>query len=137
VNEALWKYVGQISGVLSICGAVIVIVTALVLTEVNRFCHTHFSSAEITWVSFLAGVGVAGLISAIYGVGLNRKIVGGGDQNKQAFIAVLSGLVLMAVAGLGVAVPTSSGGGSSAPARHACTQSSTAISGNNSKGHSK
>lgn len=137
MSEALWKYVGLISGILSICGAVVVILTALALTGFNHFGHADFSSAEITWISFLAGVGTAGIVSLVYGIWWNSKLAGGGDQNKQAFIGVISGVILIIVAGLGVAVPATSGGIPTSTTRHSCTQSSSAISGNSSKGHSK
>lgn len=109
MNDALWKYVGQISGVLSICGAVVVIITAIVLTEINRIFHDHITTAEVTWASFLAGVEVAGAISIAYGIALNRKKAGGGDENRQAFIAFFSGIALIIVATAGFTVPTSGG----------------------------
>lgn len=109
MNDALWKYVGQISGVLSICGAVVVIITAIVLTEINRIFRDHITTAEVTWASFLAGVEVAGAISIAYGIALNRKKAGGGDENRQAFIAFFSGIALIIVATAGFTVPTSGG----------------------------
>lgn len=137
MSEAFWKYVGLISGILTICGAVVVILTALALSGFNHFGHSHISSVEITWISFLAGVGAAGVISVAYGVSWNHKIVGGGDQNKQAFIGVISGVILILVAALGVAVPATNAGGTTSTARHSCTQSSTGTTGNRPKGHAK
>jgi cytochrome bd-type quinol oxidase subunit 2 len=126
VNESFWKYVEQISGVLTISGAFVVILTALVMTESNHIGHTHFSSAEITWASFVVGVGFAGLMSFVYGLRLNGKLFGGGDHNSLASLSCLCGLVLMIVAGFGLAVATPSSGGGSTAAQHACTQSSSA-----------
>jgi len=103
----MWKYVGQISGVLAITGAVILILTTIVLAVWQHIFHHHISSAEITWASFLTGVLAAGLLSMIYGLLLYRNKLGTfRDENKLATIAFWAGLVILVVAFSGYFVPT-------------------------------
>jgi hypothetical protein len=109
VIDALEKYVAQISGVITICGAVVVVMTAIILTELNRAFHYHMTGAEITWASFVAGVAASGLISVVYGFALSG-IPGSAAQvrnrdNRQAAIAFIFGSFLIVLAILGFLIP--------------------------------
>ncbi len=102
----MWKYVGQISGVLAITGAVVLILTTITLAVWQRLSHHHIPSAEVTWASFLTGVLAAGLLSVVYGWLLYRNKLGTfRDENKLATIAFWSGLAIAAVAASGYFVP--------------------------------
>jgi hypothetical protein len=103
-DDPILTYVGLISGVLAIAGAVVLILVAIALTSLRHVFH--LSSSEISWISFLAGVEVAGIISLIYGLSLhNGKLSSLKDNNVLATIAFWSGGVLMAVALAGFVVP--------------------------------
>jgi hypothetical protein len=103
-DDALWVYVGQISGVLTVCGAVIVIIVAIVLTLVRP--EDHFTSTEDTWISFLSGVGAAGIISLVYGALLFKDKLGAfKDEGKLAVIAFWFGLGIIIVALAGLIIP--------------------------------
>ena len=105
-EDPMWKYVGQISGVLAITGAVVLILTTIGLAAWQHLSHHHLSSAEVTWASFLTGVLAAGLLSIAYGFILSRNKLGTfRDENKLATIAFWSGLVIAAVAVSGYFVP--------------------------------
>lgn len=110
--NALLKYVEQISGVLAICGAVVVVIVAIILTELNRICHFHIKSAEITWASFVAGLAAAGLVSIVYGVTLSGipgiGASAGNRDNRLAANAIFFGIFMVSVAMLGFFVPATS-----------------------------
>jgi hypothetical protein len=109
-NDTLGTYVGLISGVLAITGAVVLILAAIILTEFRPVFGYHLSSGEVSWISFLAGVEAAGILSLIYGFSLhNGKLSSLKDNNVLATIAFWSGAVIMAVAFAGLVVPAAGG----------------------------
>jgi hypothetical protein len=120
--DAFWTCVGQISGVLTICGFVVVIITALALTLISRlFLHHQITTTEITWFSLAAGTLVAGALSVFYGFALNRQ-KSSPDENRQAYISTIFGVVLIVVAALGFMVPAAGGSGAYSPAKHSHVQ---------------
>jgi NADH:ubiquinone oxidoreductase subunit 6 (subunit J) len=110
--DALQRYVANISGILGVCGAAVVIATVIIMTEVSRKSHNHINSAEITWAGFLSGVVAAGLISVLYGIYLTKKVAPSMPENRnnlQATIAFIFGVFLMAISIAGFFVPAASG----------------------------
>jgi hypothetical protein len=109
--DALQRYVANISGILGICGAAVVAVTIIILTEISRKTHYHIASAEITWAGFLSGIVAAGLISLSYGIYLYRKVPFSSEENRnnrQGMIAFFFGAFLMLISIVGLFIPASS-----------------------------
>lgn len=112
-DDPLWIYVGQISGVLTIFGAIIVIIVAIVIALFKPVFHYHLSSTDVSWISFVSGVEAAGVLSVAYGFLLaGNKLGAFKDEGKLASIAFFSGAVIVLVAVAGFIVPAVVGTGS-------------------------
>ena len=82
-QDPLWVYVGQISGVITIFGAVVVVIAVIFVVSLRSAFKWHITSAEVTWISFLAGVFASGIVSLVYGIQLfRRKLSVFRDQGK-------------------------------------------------------
>jgi hypothetical protein len=112
-DDPLWIYVGQISGVLTIFGAIVVIITTIAVALFRPLFHYHLNSTDVSWISFVSGVEAAGALSVAYGFLLaGNKLGAFKDEGKLASIAFFSGAFLMLVAVAGFIVPAVVGTGS-------------------------